>query len=204
MRASTRSGIAGVLLLGLFAAFALGHAPQAQAQSACSMTYDATKYFCAPPVPGEWEYFWSRPSGAWNGPFPSEGAVIAHAEASMGASVCSQTFTHINHDTSTPEIYAGVVNYRRHRMYLDMVAHSDSNPPCTQTWSEVRLIRLERAVGCPKSVDHGADWGLIHAGGGLYYCRVPWTKAFERRCGLLCKGNPVDVLTGTKIQREVD
>jgi RHS repeat-associated protein len=194
----------------LLAAAGLLYSPAASAQANCSSTYNATKKFCTPIEVGDWKWYWHFGSNPEKGPFESESAALANMKSytlqTYGQSWCDMTLESIDYDTS-PTLSYGIEREKSHYAHYSTVIYKEDPNPCQRHYFANLWMRQARTVECPESLFNGQSWALVTTGGA--HCEIPWTGVWQRSPAggtppSLCKGNPCDVLNGSKVQTERD
>ena len=193
-----------VLATLLLAAVGVVYSPNASAQSNCSSTYNATKKFCTPVAPTNFRWYWLF-AGLTRGPFESESAVLSDIQSFEPSHQpwCTMSFDHEDHDTSPPTMFAGMATEESHRAYYYVVEYKTDQTPCQQHSTYPFSITQRREIRCPDPIQDGQPWSLVTTGTAGAHCEIPWTSVFDRECKM-CKGNPIDIMTGTKVQNEID
>ena len=177
-------------------------------QNQCSTTYDPQRSYCEPVVLTPWQYqadpFFGMPI---QGPFPTEAAAIASIPPLFtppNQFWCTEVFDHITHDFDAILYVNGIDYVHGHIAYYNATGYTNYTPDCSQSWQSGARIMQTREVKCP--VVAGQQFTLVYEAGNAQtpYCAMPWTAAHKKTDCDLRKGNPCDVMSGSKTQTETD
>jgi RHS repeat-associated protein len=126
---------------------------------------------------------------------------------------CAMSLSHVAFDsvpgpwlwTSSPIYEDGIEVRRQHHLTFDITERSDQAPACATTFGYGRAVLQDRTLKCPVNYTRIYEAGPPTVGP---YCALPWDWMDpEVNVGLSCgpeKGNPCQIGSGNKVQRELD